>query len=510
MQHSSVRNPGATKPDKGRRNHENHRGTQTTGRKIEPTNSPPSSRLPSSLIVIIRGIALAWLVASAPTPLSASARLADVRVEHLAGSRAVELFLGALSAHAAFFLLVAWMPVHLPSKPFLLRKLEALGRAVHARTVLLVGVALGFALAATEGLRDAPDAQRQRAHGLFALLQLAVLLGVRTAERARADALIALERQMQEASMLAWSPPVSRRPGVVAPHFLRAAFAPKFLSAERLPTQRTRKLLFVMNHQLGGLEIPLFVEYMHVEHGLFPRSLADHAHFYLPGWAQLLSAAGAVDGTRDNCAAVMRLGQPLLVFPGGGNEILKSKADRKYALKWRERVGFARMAMAHGYTLVPVAAAGLEDQLHVLADIPVGRWLGALGLASGARAELTLPLLAPVPAELGQRLYFKFLEPIDTAGLDATDPAAVRGVRDLCQSRLEAGLAELLREREADPERFVRGGGGGGAECASAGPRAAAWWGRARGDSGSSSSSASTPTPPPERASPHAGNERTE
>lgn len=156
----------------------------------------------------------------------------------------------------------------------------------------------------------------------------------------------------------------------------------------------------------------------------------------------------------------MRLGQPVLVFPGGGNEILKSSTDAKYKLKWRDRSGFARMAMAHGYTIVPVAAVGLEDQLDVVADIPVGQFMSALGFCapSSSRAELVVPVMKPHRSNLGQRLYFRFLEPIDCSAMgpaDAEDPTAVRKVRDECKGRLETGIQALLEERDADPERYL-------------------------------------------------------
>jgi hypothetical protein len=90
-------------------------------------------------------------------------------------------------------------------------------------------------------------------------------------------------------------------------------------------------------------------------------------------------------------------------------------------------------------------------------------------MSVGCRAlvcpRLTSPLSVHVPyitntSQLGQRLYFKFCEPIDTAephfggaGV-AADALAVGRVRELCKTRLEAGIAALLEQRELDPDRF--------------------------------------------------------
>jgi hypothetical protein len=51
-----------------------------------------------------------------------------------------------------------------------------------------------------------------------------------------------------------------------------------------------------------------------------------------------------VRGTRDNVRALMRDHQTILTFPGGSREVNKRRGQQ-YNLLWRERIGFARLAI---------------------------------------------------------------------------------------------------------------------------------------------------------------------
>jgi 1-acyl-sn-glycerol-3-phosphate acyltransferase len=150
--------------------------------------------------------------------------------------------------------------------------------------------------------------------------------------------------------------------------------------------------------------------------------VGEHAHYKVPGWRDALSRWGAVRGTRDNVHELMRQRETILVFPGGAREVNKRKGE-KYQLIWKERLGFARLAIAHGYQITPFAA--------------VVRGIG--------------PTMLPRP----QRLYFWFGEPVATApyGGASDDDGAARAVRDEVKAAVEGGIAFLLAEREDDPQR---------------------------------------------------------
>ena len=179
----------------------------------------------------------------------------------------------------------------------------------------------------------------------------------------------------------------SGQPDLAAAHRLLAPlkqlFSPVFVDFDQIP--ETGPLLFVGNHTLFGvIDAPFLVAEIHLRRGVLVRSLGDHAHFQIPGWRDFLGHFGTVDGTRENCARLMKAGASILVFPGGAREVSKRKGQR-YQLLWRERMGFARLAKAHECTIVPFSAVGVEDAFDILLDL-VGR------------PVVPLTAIAPVPA----------------------------------------------------------------------------------------------------------------
>ncbi|MGZ3419754.1 MAG: lysophospholipid acyltransferase family protein [Polyangiales bacterium] len=221
---------------------------------------------------------------------------------------------------------------------------------------------------------------------------------------------------------------------------------PLFFGLERVPADRP--LLFVGNHTLFGvLDVPFLFAKLWEEHGIFLRALGDHVHFSVPIWGDLLKRFGVVDGTRENCAALMEAGETILVFPGGAREVAKRKGEQNQLL-WKDRMGFARMAVQHRCTIVPFAAIGVDDSFEIVADAddffrtPVGKLAKSLGL----REDFVPPLARPDP--LPERFYFRIGEPI--APMD--DPAALR---DRTRKAIEEGMAALLRFRDQDPKRQI-------------------------------------------------------
>jgi 1-acyl-sn-glycerol-3-phosphate acyltransferase len=238
----------------------------------------------------------------------------------------------------------------------------------------------------------------------------------------------------------------------------RVLTAPKFYGIDAVPNDRP--ILLVGNHTLMGvLDVPLLIFELYERRGVFARALGDHAHFQVPLWRDLLSRFGTVDGTRDNCRALMRAGESILVFPGGGREVFKRKGE-KYQLIWKNRLGFARLAIERGYTIVPFSAVGADDCYDIVFDkddldrLAIGRLLDRLS----PRAELTPPVvrgLAGTVLPRPQRFYFRFGKPIGTTRLRGKqdDDAVCERLRDRVRAAVEAGIRFLLRERERDPKR---------------------------------------------------------
>jgi 1-acyl-sn-glycerol-3-phosphate acyltransferase len=181
-----------------------------------------------------------------------------------------------------------------------------------------------------------------------------------------------------------------------------------------------------------------------------------------PLWRDMVVQHGAVLGTRENCAELMRRGEHILVFPGGAREVFKRKGEA-YKLIWKERYGFVRLAIEHGYTITPYATVGAEEAYDVLLDsghymsTPLGRYLKAKGIADEhlRHGEEFPPLvrglgLTMIPRP--EKLYFSIGTPIATHRYrgKAADPAVLRRVRERVRQSLGQLIAELRKHRAGD------------------------------------------------------------
>ena len=110
----------------------------------------------------------------------------------------------------------------------------------------------------------------------------------------------------------------------------------------------------------GVLDSPMLIVYLYTEHQVAVVSIADHSHFYLPLWRSVVKKFGAVDGVPAYVREAMRQGYSILVFPGGGREVLKREGEQ-YQLIWKQRYGFLKLAQEFGYDIVPFAALGGDE-----------------------------------------------------------------------------------------------------------------------------------------------------
>lgn len=237
----------------------------------------------------------------------------------------------------------------------------------------------------------------------------------------------------------------------------RAYFRPQFFGLEHVDPKRPA--LLVGNHTLiGVLDAPLFVAQIYEERGVWVRALGDRFHFAVPGWRDMMKRIGVVVGSPQTCSALMRAGEHVLVFPGGGREVAKRKGEA-YELIWKERVGFARMAIEHGYPILPFAAVGAEECFDIVWDADdvlessVGGILKKTPLYDAMRGgDALMPFVrgwkgTPLPKP--ERFYFAVGEPIPTESF-GRDPNGIEALRDLTRERVEALIADLLARRRED------------------------------------------------------------
>lgn len=236
-------------------------------------------------------------------------------------------------------------------------------------------------------------------------------------------------------------------------------FDPMFIGLEHI--DRAKPALYVGNHTLyGTLDGPLMVLGLYQHKGIFLRSLGDYIHFRIPLWRELLLSHGCVAGTPENCQQLMEAKEHILVYPGGGREVMKNQGEQ-YQLVWKERTGFARMAMAHGYDIVPFAAIGADDAFDIHYDAndfqqsTVGQLLQKTGISDKylRGGDSFMPIttglgLFPRP----EKFYFAFGERISTQALvaDCDNKASQWQVREQTSAAIYGLMDDLFALREQD------------------------------------------------------------
>lgn len=236
---------------------------------------------------------------------------------------------------------------------------------------------------------------------------------------------------------------------------LRRVIKPKFYGIERVPEGGA---LLVGNHTLYGVFDLLLWTAELIEREIMVRGLGEHVLFRVPGSGEILKTFGIVPGTRANMRELMRRGDLILVFPGGAREVAKRKGER-YQLIWKNRLGFAVMAIEGHYPIVPFASLGIEDALDIVLDTDNPLMAPLRKLCEKLLNVEPLPIvrgigLTPVPRP--ERLYFWFGEAISTDQYrGVADEDNARELRARTAASIEGGLDFLFGERENDPERSL-------------------------------------------------------
>ncbi|HKU44279.1 MAG TPA: lysophospholipid acyltransferase family protein [Polyangiales bacterium] len=193
--------------------------------------------------------------------------------------------------------------------------------------------------------------------------------------------------------------------------------------------------LIVSNHALLALDSIVLGALIVRDLGRFPRFLADRMLWKVPGLQQVLCAIGALPGDPQAAVQLLRAGELVIVYPGGVDDSLKSSRER-YRLQWKNRAGFARVAMTAGVPILPVVGLGIDEMYRVF-----GRehFLGRRIFGS-PRYDLPLAVGAFgtwLPKRATQR--YIALPPIDTRG-DPERREDVERVRNATFDALEAQL----------------------------------------------------------------------
>ena len=232
--------------------------------------------------------------------------------------------------------------------------------------------------------------------------------------------------------------------------FSKYYFTPTFLGSEYIDA--SKPAMYVGNHTMYGiLDTPMIIDYLYNEHKVAVVSIADHSHFYLPLWRQMVKKLGAIDGVKEYVRQVMSDGYSILVFPGGGREVLKRQGE-EYQLIWKQRYGFLRLAQEFNYDIVPFASLGGDEAFEIGVDAkkivenPIfQKILTFPQMAKFLRHGEVIPSLPKniIPKRLP--FYFKFMQRQCLEGLESESDLVQ--FRDKIQQQIYTGLQELKEYR---------------------------------------------------------------
>ncbi len=169
-------------------------------------------------------------------------------------------------------------------------------------------------------------------------------------------------------------------------------------------------------HERGGARTPLRVA-----------AAESRIEKVLPGLPAAKRHLGLVDASEESCLAVLARGEQLLLTPGGMREARPARDF--YRLRWAGRYGFARLALATGAPIVPLAVVGG-------AEAYPGVRAGRLSLWA------PLPLPARLDVVLGEPL------PVDRRPAAAPDWGAVKALHALAWMRTQALHEAVIARRK--------------------------------------------------------------
>jgi len=230
-------------------------------------------------------------------------------------------------------------------------------------------------------------------------------------------------------------------------------FTPTFIGAEQLDA--SQPAMYVGNHSMYGvLDSPMLIDYLYNEHQVAVVSIADHSHFYLPLWRSVVKKFGAIDGVPAYVREAMQQGYSILVFPGGGREVLKREGEQ-YQLIWKQRYGFLKLAQEFGYDIVPFSALGGDEVFDIGFDANkvvqhqyFQKLLQVPQLSRLLRKGEVIPSLPKhlIPKRLP--FYFKFMPRQSLMHIENLEQ--LQQFRDLIAAEIYTGLADLrvLRQQQ--------------------------------------------------------------
>lgn len=102
-------------------------------------------------------------------------------------------------------------------------------------------------------------------------------------------------------------------------------------------------VLFIYYHGAVPIDLYYFIAKIVLLNSKVIHTVADNFLFKVPGFAIICHVMKLIPGTIQTCSAILKEGNMLAISPGGVYEA--QFGDSYYQLLWKNRMGFAKVAL---------------------------------------------------------------------------------------------------------------------------------------------------------------------
>jgi 1-acyl-sn-glycerol-3-phosphate acyltransferase len=255
--------------------------------------------------------------------------------------------------------------------------------------------------------------------------------------------------------------PFQRDPKVVARvrrllWMFEAFYDPEVRGFDRLPEKGP--FLVIANHSGGAESVDPWAFFARWVDERGPEapfySLTYNLNFGVPALGKLLRALGFVPASHENGAAALRRGEPVLVFPGGDEEVFRPWCQRN-EIDLGGRMGFISLAIRERVPVVPMTIHGTHESTFVLTR---GRTLAKATGLHRLRIKV-FPLIWNIPfgvtpayvpsLQLPAKVTVEIGEPLDWQRFGAEhadDPDVLHACYDEITETMQRMLDRLVAE----------------------------------------------------------------
>jgi len=245
-----------------------------------------------------------------------------------------------------------------------------------------------------------------------------------------------------------------------------AFYDPEVRGFERLP--KNGPFLIIANHSGGAESVDPWAFFARWVDERGPEapfySLTYNLNFGLPALGKLLRSLGFVPASHENGAAALRRGEPVLVFPGGDEEVFRPWLQRNQ-IDLGGRMGFISLAIRESVPVVPMTIHGTHESTFVLTrGRTLARWTGLHRL----RIKV-FPLIWNIPfgvtpafvptLQLPAKITVEIGEPLDWQRFGAehaADPDVLRTCYEEITTTMQRALDRLVAENPYPVLRRLR------------------------------------------------------